>query len=130
MDERPVSRSSALDTGSRREITSPFPFILRLIGIPADRRRLRRFVVDGCAHRCRRNPYAPLGQSCFSDAGPVTHAGTGGTRHIHPALWDPVLLTILLWPAALVAFVLRLLLLWLAAKTRRPIVISREINRA
>jgi hypothetical protein len=39
-------------------------------------------------------------------------------RHIHPLLWDPVMLYLTLAPTALVALVLGFLLLWLGARPK------------
>ncbi len=43
------------------------------------------------------------------------------TRHVHPFLWDPVLLNFFLLPAAVIGFVLGALLLWLGQKPPEPI---------
>jgi hypothetical protein len=43
------------------------------------------------------------------------------TRHVHPWLWDPLLLNVFLLPASVVGFVLGLLLLWLGQPRRKPI---------
>ena len=42
-------------------------------------------------------------------------------RHVHPLLWDPVVLNLMLAPAAVVAFVLGAMLLWLGRKPPEPI---------
>ncbi|HEV2557202.1 MAG TPA: hypothetical protein VGU45_01110 [Microvirga sp.] len=43
------------------------------------------------------------------------------TRHVHPFLWDPILLNFFLLPAAVVGFVLGAVLLWLGQKPPEPI---------
>ncbi|HVL70740.1 MAG TPA: hypothetical protein VM434_02535 [Beijerinckiaceae bacterium] len=43
------------------------------------------------------------------------------TRHVHPWLWDPLLINVLLLPAGVVALVLGVLLLWLGQKREEPI---------
>ena len=42
-------------------------------------------------------------------------------RHVHPALWDPVVLNLTLLPASVVGFFLGVLLLWLGQKRPEPI---------
>jgi hypothetical protein len=45
-------------------------------------------------------------------------------RHIHPLLWDPVVLNLTLLPASVVAFLLGVVLLWLGQKRPEPIVFA------
>ncbi|MCX2724212.1 hypothetical protein [Roseibium salinum] len=63
---------------------------------------------------------APLGQVWF-DLSPDTLnlAQAVIQRHIHPALWDPALQTVLTWPVWAVFAPLGLLFLWLGASRRR-----------
>ena len=42
-------------------------------------------------------------------------------RHIHPLLWDPVVLNLTLAPASLVGVLVGMLLLWLGQKPREQI---------
>ena len=42
-------------------------------------------------------------------------------RHVHPLLWDPVVLNLTLLPGSVVALVLGILLLWLGQKRPEPI---------
>jgi hypothetical protein len=42
-------------------------------------------------------------------------------RHLHPALWDPVVLNLTLLPASVVTFLAGVLLLWLGQKRPEPI---------
>jgi len=42
-------------------------------------------------------------------------------RHIHPVLWDPVVLKLTLLPGSVVAFLLGIVLLWLGQKRSEPI---------
>jgi hypothetical protein len=42
-------------------------------------------------------------------------------RHIHPLLWDPVILNLTLLPGSVVAFLLGIVLLWLGQKRPEPI---------
>lgn len=100
-----------------------FRFILRLVGFLLIAAGFVGFVVDGSRSIAAGEiTYAPLGQILFQlMPGLFPMLEPAVTRHIHPALWDPVLLTVLLWPAAIVAFVLGLLLLWLGRKPPEPI---------
>ena len=43
------------------------------------------------------------------------------TRHVHPWLWDYVLLNLFLMPASVLGFLLGALLLWLGQKREEPI---------
>jgi hypothetical protein len=66
--------------------------------------------------------FKPLGELAFQlfpRSFPVLEPAI--TRHVHPWLWDPVLLNLLLLPAAVVGFVLGALLLWLGQKPAEPI---------
>jgi hypothetical protein len=61
--------------------------------------------------------FTPLGELAFQlfpRSFPILEPAV--TRHIHPWLWDPVLLNLLLLPAAAIGFVLGVLLLWLGQK--------------
>ncbi len=100
-----------------------FRFILRLIGFLLIAAGFVGFVVDGARSIAAGEiVYAPLGQILFQLLpGYFPMLEPAVTRHIHPTLWDPVLITILLFPAAAVAFVLGLLLLWLGRKRAEPI---------
>jgi hypothetical protein len=42
-------------------------------------------------------------------------------RHVHPFLWDPIVLNLTLLPASAVAFLLGVVLLWLGQKRPEPI---------
>jgi hypothetical protein len=42
-------------------------------------------------------------------------------RHVHPLLWDPVILNLTLLPGSVVAFLLGIVLLWLGQKPPEPI---------
>ena len=43
------------------------------------------------------------------------------TRHVHPWLWDPVLLNFFLLPASVLGFLLGALLIWIGRKPEEPI---------
>lgn len=62
----------------------------------------------------------PLGQllfNLFPDTFPILQPAI--ERHIHPALWDPVLLTLMTWPVWAVFAPVGLLFLWLGARRQR-----------
>jgi hypothetical protein len=42
-------------------------------------------------------------------------------RHVHPLLWDPVVLNLTLLPGSVVGFLLGVILLWLGQKRPEPI---------
>ncbi len=42
-------------------------------------------------------------------------------RHVHPFLWDPIVLNLTLFPGSVVAFLLGVILLWLGQKRAEPI---------
>jgi hypothetical protein len=46
---------------------------------------------------------------------------TATIQHVHPWLWDPVLVHVLQLPASIVGFLLGVLLLWLGQKPLEPI---------
>lgn len=45
----------------------------------------------------------------------------GIERHVHPLLWDPVVLNLLLLPTAFVGLVIGFALMWLGAKPREKV---------
>lgn len=62
----------------------------------------------------------PLGQllfGLFPDTFPILQPAI--ERHVHPALWDPVLLTLMTWPVWAVAAPLGLGFLWMGARRGR-----------
>jgi hypothetical protein len=66
--------------------------------------------------------FTPLGELAFTlfpRSFPLLEPAI--TRHVHPWLWDPVLLNVLLLPAAVVGFVLGAALLWIGQKPVEPI---------
>lgn len=81
------------------------------------------FVVDGARTIANAElAFTPLGQvlfRLFPEHFPILEPAI--TRHVHPLLWDPVLLNVLLAPAAVVACILGALLLWLGRTPPEPI---------
>ena len=80
-------------------------------------------MVDGTRSIADREiAFTPLGEvlfQLFPQSFPMLEPAI--VRHVSPVLWDPVLLTVLLWPAAIVSFVLGALLLWLSQKKPEPV---------
>jgi hypothetical protein len=66
--------------------------------------------------------FTPLGELAFTlfpRSFPLIEPAV--TRHVHPFLWDPVLLKFFLLPASVIGFALGALLLWLGQKPAEPI---------
>jgi hypothetical protein len=66
--------------------------------------------------------FTPLGEFAFAvfpRTFPLIEPAV--TRHVHPWLWDPVLLNFFLLPASIVGFLLGAALLWLGQKPPEPI---------
>jgi hypothetical protein len=66
--------------------------------------------------------FTPLGEVAFRlfpKSFPLIEPAV--TRHVHPLLWDPIVLNLTLAPASVVAFVLGAILLWLGRKPAEPI---------
>ncbi|MCG6122235.1 MAG: hypothetical protein MEP57_05945 [Microvirga sp.] len=98
-------------------------FVLRLVGFLLVAAAFVGFVVDGARTIANAElSFTPLGQvlfQLFPESFPMLEPAI--TRHVHPMLWDPVVLNLLLAPAAVVAFVLGALLLWLGRAPPEPI---------
>ena len=80
-------------------------------------------VIDGTASiGSSRLVVTPLGSAAFwlfPNSFPILEPAV--TRHIHPLLWDPVLLNFFLIPAALALIALGALLLFAGRRRGRPI---------
>jgi hypothetical protein len=98
-------------------------FTLRLVGLLLVAGGFVGLVVDGTRSIANNElSFAPLGQilyQIFPGSFPMLEPAI--TRHLHPFLWDPIVLNLLLLPASIVAFVLGLLLLWLGQKPAEPV---------
>lgn len=98
-------------------------FLSRFLGLLAVAGAFVGLIVDGARTIANAQlDYTPLGQilfQAFPDHFPMLEPAI--TRHVHPFLWDPVLLTILLAPAALVSLGIGLILMWLGRKPVEPI---------
>ncbi|WP_029029449.1 hypothetical protein [Salinarimonas rosea] len=98
-------------------------FLVRVLGLLLVAAGFVGLVVDGTRSIANYEiAFTPLGEvlfQAFPESFPMLEPAI--TRHVSPVLWDPVLLTILLWPASIVAFVLGALLLWLSQKRPEPV---------
>jgi len=66
--------------------------------------------------------FTPLGEMAFRVLGErYLLLQPAIERHVHPLLWDPVVLNLTLLPGSVVAFLLGVLLLWLGQKRAEPI---------
>ena len=94
-------------------------FLVRFAGFLLIAAAFVAVVIDGirsiAAGRLVLMPLGQAGYSLFPKTFPLIEPGV--VRHVHPALWDPLLLNLFTLPTWLVTGVLGLLLLWLG---RRP----------
>lgn len=95
-----------------------FRFIVRLLGIGLLVAGVGVGVIDGARSLDQSSVVlTPLGAALFwlfPRQFPIIEPAI--TRHVHPALWDPVLLNVFLLPAVIVCFALGALLLVLARR--------------
>ncbi len=98
-------------------------FLSRFLGLIAVAGAFVGLIVDGARTIANAQlDYTPLGQILFQalpNHFPMLEPAI--TRHVHPFLWDPVLLSVLLAPAALVSLGIGLILMWLGRKPVEPI---------
>jgi len=122
----PVSITArfALSYAAEKQIWSlMFRFLSRFLGLIAVAGAFVGLIVDGARTIANAQlDYTPLGQILFQalpNHFPMLEPAI--TRHVHPFLWDPVLLSFLLAPAALVSLGIGLILMWLGRKPVEPI---------
>jgi hypothetical protein len=100
-----------------------FRFLARLIGFLLVAAGFVGLVVDGTRSIANATvAFMPLGEvlfSAFPRFFPLIEPAV--TRHIHPFLWNPILLNLFTLPASLLAFGLGALLLWVGRKPVEPI---------
>jgi hypothetical protein len=66
--------------------------------------------------------FTPLGEAAFRVFGErYLLLQPAIERHVHPVLWDPIVLNLTLLPGSVVAFLLGVVLLWLGQKRPEPI---------
>ncbi|KAA2244378.1 hypothetical protein [Salinarimonas soli] len=100
-----------------------FRFLARLVGFLLIAAGFVGLVVDGTRSIANTAVmFMPLGELLFA-AFPKTFPliEPAVTRHIHPFLWNPILLNLFTLPASLLAFGLGVLLLWAGRKPVEPI---------
>ncbi|HEY8381336.1 MAG TPA: hypothetical protein VIL09_04205 [Microvirga sp.] len=98
-------------------------FLARTLGLILVAAGFVGLVLDGTKSiansRVMFTPLGELGFALFPRQFPLIEPGI--TRHVHPFLWDPILLNLFLLPASVLGFALGALLLWLGQKPVEPI---------
>ena len=100
-----------------------FRFLARLLGLLLVGAGFVGLVIDGT--RSLANgvlSFTPLGElayELFPTRFPLIEPAV--TRHVHPMLWDPVLLNFFLLPASVFGLLVGFVLLWLGQKPPEPI---------
>ena len=100
-----------------------FRFLLRSIGLALVAAGFVALVIDGTRSIANNAvSFTPLGEvafAVFKERYLLLQPAI--ERHVHPLLWDPVVLNLTLAPASLVALVLGAVLLWLGRRPKEPI---------
>ena len=65
--------------------------------------------------------FTPLGEAAFRVFGERYLSLQPAIEGIHPLLWNPVILNLMLLPGSVVAFLLGVVLLWLGQRPAEPI---------
>ena len=98
-------------------------FLVRVLGLLVLAAGFVGLVVDATRSiansRASFTPLGELAKTVFPSTFPLIEPGV--TRNVHPLLWDPVLTTLFLLPASVLAFALGALLLWAGQKPAEPI---------
>jgi hypothetical protein len=98
-------------------------FLARVLGLLVVAASFVGLVIDG-THSIANGAvsFTPLGKLAFAlfpRTFPLIEPTV--TQKVHPLVWDPVLLNLFLLPAAVVGFVLGIVLLWLGQRPPEPI---------
>ena len=98
-------------------------FLARALGLVLVAAGFVGLVIDGTRSIANGSlMFTPLGEVAFRVLGErYLLLQPAIERHIHPLLWDPVILNLTLLPASVVAFSVGVLLLWLGQKRPEPI---------
>ncbi|HKH33917.1 MAG TPA: hypothetical protein VKA80_07095 [Beijerinckiaceae bacterium] len=101
-----------------------FRFLARFLGLLLIAAGFVGLVVDGTRSIANGTlesftPLGTVGLWLFPNWFPLIEPAV--TRHVHPLLWDWVLLKLFLIPASIFGFVLGALLIWLGRKPEEPI---------
>ena len=100
-----------------------FRFLLRALGLCLVAAGFVGLVVDGTRSVANNalsfTPIGELGYALFKERYLLLQPAI--ERHVHPLLWDPVVLNLTLAPASLVALGLGGLLIWVGQPPKEPI---------
>ncbi len=98
-------------------------FLARAIGLILIAAGFVGIVIDGTRSIANGTVmFTPLGEVAFRAFGErYLLLQPAIERHVHPLLWDPVVLNLTLMPASVVGFLLGVALLWLGQKRPEPI---------
>lgn len=105
-------------------------FLARFIGLWLVAGALVALVVDGAKSIAAGSIVTtPLGQLWYDlDPASLNTAQAAVERHVHPALWDPVILAVLLAPTFSVIGILGLLLMLVGRKKEAPKLSEMDIG--
>ncbi len=100
-----------------------FRFLARALGLLLVAAGFVGLVIDGTRSIANGSlMFTPFGEVAFRVLGErYLLLQPAIERHIHPLLWDPIVLNLTLLPASVIAFSLGVLLLWLGQKRPEPI---------
>jgi hypothetical protein len=113
-----------LTSGFKRELKPDMlRFIARALGLILIAAGFVGIVIDGTRSIANGAVmFTPLGEMAFRVFGErYLLLQPAIERHVHPLLWDPVVLNLTLLPGSVVAFLLGIVLLWLGQKPPEPI---------
>ncbi|ALA16680.1 MULTISPECIES: hypothetical protein [Chelatococcus] len=98
-------------------------FVLRVVGFLVIVAGFVSFVIDSTRGIANGHfDFTPLGATLFAllpHSFPLIEPAVA--RHIHPFLWDPVLLTLFTTPTWVVALVIGVLAMWIGRRKPEPI---------
>ncbi len=100
-----------------------FRFLVRALGLILVAAGFVGLVIDGTRSIANGSVmFTPFGEVAFRLLGErYLLLQPAIERHIHPVLWDPIILNLTLLPGSVVAFLLGVVLLWLGQKRPEPI---------
>jgi len=98
-------------------------FLARTIGLLLLAAGFVGLVIDGTRSMANaRVAFTPLGEIAFAlFPAFFPQIEPAVTRHVHPWLWDPLLLNLFLMPASVLGFLMGAALLWVGQKPEEPI---------
>ena len=113
-----------LTSGFKRELKPDMlRFIARALGLILIAAGFVGIVIDGTRSIANGAVmFTPLGEMAFRVLGErYLLLQPAIERHVHPLLWDPIILNLTLLPGSVLAFLLGVVLLWLGQKPPEPI---------